>query len=247
MTASPKSKKCKQCEVTKPLSEFYKRKDRPDGIGYHCKECADARTRRNGKLRREDPEKSRRERIARRSKGYNISLEESERLENIERCQICKRTAEEVAHAGPSGKSLHTDHDHYFGLVRGMLCKSCNTALGLAGDSSRRLRALADYLDQSWEDHMQYPLTTLEGAMGQFAFHPATKETAPKHAAVRDLFARTLELLWPELPDGPEKTLVIRKLQEAQMYANLAIALTAPADTGPTRGVARELPNADGK
>jgi hypothetical protein len=85
-------------------------------------------------------------------------------------------------------------------------------------------------------------MRTLDEALNQFAFHPGTSETAPKHAAVRDLFKRTLELLWPELPDGPEKTLAIRALQQSLMLSNLAIALTAPADTSETRATARVLP-----
>lgn len=84
-------------------------------------------------------------------------------------------------------------------------------------------------------------MRTLEEARDQFAYHPATDVTAPQHAAVRDLFAETVERLWSAVPDGPEKTLAIRALQTAQMYANLAIALQAPADTSSTRSVARKL------
>lgn len=85
-------------------------------------------------------------------------------------------------------------------------------------------------------------MRSLDEAQNQFAYHPATPETAPKHAAVRDLFGDTLVKLWEVVPDGPEKTLAVRKLQEAQMFANLAIALTSEADTSETRSVARELP-----
>jgi hypothetical protein len=74
-------------------------------------------------------------------------------------------------------------------------------------------------------------MRTLQEALGQFHFHPATDDTRPKHAFVREAFASTVELLWGAVPDGPEKTVMLRKLQEAQMYANLAIALTAPAVT----------------
>lgn len=87
-------------------------------------------------------------------------------------------------------------------------------------------------------------MRTLDEARSQFAYHPATGESAARHAQVRDLFRDTLEHLWAAVPDGPEKTLAVRKLQEAQMYANLAIALTVPADTSETRGVARVLPAA---
>jgi hypothetical protein len=86
-------------------------------------------------------------------------------------------------------------------------------------------------------------MRTEREAIGQFAYHPATAETAPKHSKVRDLFMGLVQDLWREIPDGPEKTLALRKLQEAQMFANLAIALTAPEDLGETRATARVLPD----
>jgi hypothetical protein len=85
-------------------------------------------------------------------------------------------------------------------------------------------------------------MRTLAEARSQFAYHPTTPETAPRHAAVRDLFRETLDRLWEILPDGPEKTMAIRGLQTSQAYANLAIALMAPADESETRSVARVLP-----
>lgn len=35
----------------------------------------------------------------------------------------------------------HTDHDHTTGVVRGILCPSCNKLLGLCGDSLEGVRA----------------------------------------------------------------------------------------------------------
>lgn len=43
--------------------------------------------------------------------------------------------------------TLHVDHDHTTGKVRGMLCYACNLSIGKMGDSALRLRAAADYLD----------------------------------------------------------------------------------------------------
>jgi hypothetical protein len=76
----------------------------------------------------------------------------------------------------------------------------------------------------------------------QFGFHPATPDTAPRHAAVRSALAQLAADLWDVIPDGPEKTLAMRSLQQAGMYANLAIALTAPLDET-TSAVARVLPS----
>lgn len=41
---------------------------------------------------------------------------------------------------------LHVDHDHVTGAVRGLLCHSCNTAIGLLGDDRAVLQRAIDYL-----------------------------------------------------------------------------------------------------
>jgi hypothetical protein len=52
-------------------------------------------------------------------------------------CAIC-RTA--------TVKSLAVDHDHITGIVRGLLCSSCNNGLGRFKDSPENLQRAADYL-----------------------------------------------------------------------------------------------------
>jgi hypothetical protein len=84
-------------------------------------------------------------------------------------------------------------------------------------------------------------MRTIAEVENQFAYHPATKETAVVHDGLRCRFTAMAGDLWSLLPDGPEKTIVMRKLQEALMYANLAVALTAPEDQD-TPAVARVVP-----
>jgi len=55
-------------------------------------------------------------------------------------CAICGRQARE-------GSSLHVDHDHASGEVRGLLCFSCNAAIGKMADDPDRLHRSADYVD----------------------------------------------------------------------------------------------------
>jgi hypothetical protein len=85
-------------------------------------------------------------------------------------------------------------------------------------------------------------MRTLDDALNQFAYHPATEDTAPRHAALRDETIAFAQRTWELIPDGPEKTLAYRGLQQFLMQANLALALTAPADRGETRAVPRVLP-----
>lgn len=47
----------------------------------------------------------------------------------------------------PEGKNWHIDHCHETGKVRGILCHPCNTALGIAKESTSRLLGLVKYLE----------------------------------------------------------------------------------------------------
>ncbi len=84
-------------------------------------------------------------------------------------------------------------------------------------------------------------MRSLAEVQDQLAYHPATKDSAVKHDAVRTTLMDAAAKLWDHVPDGPEKTLAMRALQQAGMYCNLAIALGAPVDKD-TAAVARVLP-----
>ena len=57
-----------------------------------------------------------------------------------ERCAICRAPE-------PGKYDWSPDHDHDSGMVRGILCNSCNMALGKMKDSPTLLRRAADYLE----------------------------------------------------------------------------------------------------
>lgn len=59
-------------------------------------------------------------------------------------CAGCQQP--EIDHGNP--KRLSVDHDARTGRIRGLLCRRCNTALGLLADDPARLRRLADYLKE---------------------------------------------------------------------------------------------------
>lgn len=84
-------------------------------------------------------------------------------------------------------------------------------------------------------------MRTLDEALNQFAYHPATPEVSAKFAELRDITMNAAKLAWGLIPDGPEKTLAMRGLQQFLMHANLAVAMTTPADLK-TPHVARVLP-----
>lgn len=59
-----------------------------------------------------------------------------------------------------------------------------------------------------------------------FSYHPPKdEETRHAHEKVRENLLDIAIFFYAVLPDSTEKTLAIRKLQEAMMYANAAIAI----------------------
>lgn len=57
-----------------------------------------------------------------------------------EACAICGR-------ARPYGEKLHVDHNHDKGYVRGLLCKTCNMAVGLFHDDPAVIRSALEYIE----------------------------------------------------------------------------------------------------
>lgn len=68
---------------------------------------------------------------------YGLSVESAVAIYAIKECQNsgCSNT-----------DRLHIDHDHEAGVVRGVLCGNCNSALGLLGESKSRAHGLFDYV-----------------------------------------------------------------------------------------------------
>lgn len=57
-------------------------------------------------------------------------------------CVACGREPENT-------RELHLDHNKATGVVRGFVCDTCNVAIGMAGESPERLRAMANYLERT--------------------------------------------------------------------------------------------------
>lgn len=54
-------------------------------------------------------------------------------------CDLCRREF-------PSRYATHIDHCHETGVVRGLLCFTCNKALGMLGDNAAGLERALAYL-----------------------------------------------------------------------------------------------------
>jgi hypothetical protein len=120
-------KRCCHCRQMKDKDQFSRHTCRPDGLRDYCKDCH--------KIARKDWEKKNPDKVrmyarrkARRKyymSTYGLTVEERETLfeENGQRCEVCEGT-----------ESLVIDHCHKTGKVRGVLCGSCNLALGFLKD-----------------------------------------------------------------------------------------------------------------
>ena len=62
------------------------------------------------------------------------------------KCAICEKP--EVEKRGGKVKALAVDHNHTTGRVRGLLCTSCNKAIGLLNEDRDRFLSAVRYLDR---------------------------------------------------------------------------------------------------
>lgn len=127
-------KKCSTCKQDKPLSDFWKQPNKKDGLRYSCKSCLSARH----SVYRKSQSGSVVVKENNLSYRYGMSIAGYSKMceEQNYSCAICK---EDCA-------NLLVDHSHVTGIVRGLLCHSCNVALGLFKDDSERLLRAINYL-----------------------------------------------------------------------------------------------------
>jgi hypothetical protein len=113
------------------------RKMRPNGDTY-CYECKKIRTQ---QYKIKHPGRHLEYyKISHRRKTYHLEPHEYDKLiqDSNNLCMICK--------SPPGQKSLHIDHDHKTGKVRGLLCHGCNTAIGHMKDDVNILTKAIEYL-----------------------------------------------------------------------------------------------------
>lgn len=77
-------------------------------------------------------------------KEYGITLAQFQAM--LERqggkCRLCGKDVT------LKQKDAHMDHCHTTGRLRAILCRACNTGVGMLGDSAALLRKAAEYLDE---------------------------------------------------------------------------------------------------
>ncbi len=128
----PEHKRCPQCEEVKPHSGWGCDKSSSDGWASYCRECG-----------------AERNRVSYFKRKYGLTPPELDALvaEQQGVCCICL--------AAPAA---HVDHDHGTGRVRGVLCFSCDAALGQFKDRAEAIRRAAAYLEGNvWKPTLVAP------------------------------------------------------------------------------------------
>lgn len=158
-------KTCTKCGATKALKEFYKRKAAKDGLMSYCKECHTTTVKKwyennkerckenqlkwqkenknrvnfiNNEWRKRNPEKHKNSKL---KSIYGISLEQWNEMlvKQNNKCSICSTEFSLL-------EKPVVDHCHTTGKVRDLLCKKCNTALGMAQEDTNILFNLIEYI-----------------------------------------------------------------------------------------------------
>ncbi len=161
-------KRCNNCRTIKPIEEFYRMTAARDGRRPECKACTAARRKRWYRENRKDeiarveewrktnpdhfqeyqrqyrarPERKAAMRADHLRRTFGITVEEYDRLlaEQGGGCAICGRRPR-------NDISLHVDHDHDTGRVRGLLCVCCNNGLGQFREDPELLTRAIAYLN----------------------------------------------------------------------------------------------------
>lgn len=114
-------KKCARCRDYKPLEEYSFKKSSKDKLYHTCKSC-----------------KSELARWSHVKNKYGLSKDEYDEMKGSEnKCYCCKKVYDGV---------LVIDHCHKTGIVRGLLCNSCNWGIGHLGDDLTGVQKAVDYL-----------------------------------------------------------------------------------------------------
>ncbi len=125
---SEDNKCCSKCKIVKPLYDFHCHPTSRKFSAAHCIEC--------------DQERHKESYI---QHNHGITLKDYDKMLKRQngKCKICGAKT-------PGGRGrFHIDHEHKTGKIRGLLCSSCNTGLGLFKDNSEILIVAAYYLNDS--------------------------------------------------------------------------------------------------
>ena len=157
---------CTRCNRLLPIGHFSKDAKMKQGIRSRCKDCGRKDT---ADWTAKNPEKV--QKNARRAKLRSRGATESKYNELFTRqdglCAVC------LTGASPR-KYLDVDHCHRTGIVRGLLCRKCNHALGLLKENKNIIHDACEYLSSSEFQPISKPYRAVPSP--PYWFYPKLKQ-----------------------------------------------------------------------
>jgi len=157
-------KVCIICKKEKELFCFHKNKSKPDGLESRCKSCRhnyNINNRDKLSIHKKIHYANNKEKINKKNKewynnnpskvknqklvySYGITLNQwQDMLISQEfKCKICQKKLDPKE----NGKEIHVDHNHKTHKVRAILCKRCNSIIGLCDEDKQVLESAIKYL-----------------------------------------------------------------------------------------------------
>ena len=140
---------CYHCKEYRPDSDFPKDRSRPCGLSHRCRKCNtihQAKMMANRRVREGEGYRIR-QRKYELMRYYGLTEKQYEDMFIKQKgvCAIC----------GMSPKKngwLAVDHCHDTGYFRGLLCRRCNSAIGLLDDNCEKVQSAANYLRRTSVD-----------------------------------------------------------------------------------------------
>lgn len=146
-------RECTRCHEVYPQNEEYFPIDRQNksGLSWRCHECNKELSK---KWREENKERYKHTlRNCALQEKYGISEEDYLQMLDDQSgvCAICGQEESRQVNGTPT--LLCVDHNHNTGKVRGLLCHSCNTALGMLREDIDNFKAAIDYLQKEGDQN----------------------------------------------------------------------------------------------
>lgn len=158
-------KTCKSCNKDKLYTDFHKKSSSTDGYFSICKICRKTthlKYYKNNKQKYRDSWKRWSSNniedykyyswIKDLKRNYGLTLDQYNNMLEVQnnKCAICFKDQKDI-----SNFRLSVDHCHKTGKIRGLLCNSCNTAIGSLNDDTQILNSAINYLNQSLDNKIQ--------------------------------------------------------------------------------------------
>jgi hypothetical protein len=145
---------CFKCNEERPIERFGKWSHtggKYSGVSGFCKDCYN-KERREREIKKFGSEQAMIDHKNLQARKHYVKrlygLEWEDYISLLEeqdyKCQICSCEMEAV------GKFATVDHCHSTGMVRGILCRKCNSGLGLFNDDLESLKRAIQYLENAY-------------------------------------------------------------------------------------------------